>query len=337
MTSFQRQLNLYGFRRVTKGEDVGSYYHPKFQKGRRDLVPEIKRLPGKTSGYGHDDKSKSSLLPHFSTEHRFNPADGNIVEVMGNNNRPITMSKLTMKIAGINSSDVSTLPPQIVSPNVPPPVLTPAYVAENAIQFIYVKPNNNINNNINNNNNSNSPIATSPTSLTSKLKYIDNKNNINVNNNNNNINMNYNNNNNNQNLTSKLTSNLTNVPQLTTVCLTREIEQNPPPLLLRNFSVSSSFDEEYRLPAPNEEDIPTSTTSNSSSCNSTNQSSVPSSLNETTNQNEPNVALSRSSSLIDFMSKPQTILRDESESWVKLGALDQLHDMDPFDIDTVFE
>lgn len=47
MTSFQRQLNLYGFRRVTKGDDAGSYFHPKFQRGRRDLVSEVKRLPGK--------------------------------------------------------------------------------------------------------------------------------------------------------------------------------------------------------------------------------------------------------------------------------------------------
>mmetsp|Transcript_26633 Transcript_26633/g.26874 ORF Transcript_26633/g.26874 Transcript_26633/m.26874 type:complete len:350 (+) Transcript_26633:84-1133(+) len=47
LTSFQRQLNLYGFRRVTKGEDQGAYFHPKFQRGRADLVAEIRRLPGK--------------------------------------------------------------------------------------------------------------------------------------------------------------------------------------------------------------------------------------------------------------------------------------------------
>lgn len=43
ITSFQRQLNLYGFRRVSKGPDVGSYYHPQFQRDRPDLVSEIKR------------------------------------------------------------------------------------------------------------------------------------------------------------------------------------------------------------------------------------------------------------------------------------------------------
>ena len=47
MASFQRQLNLYGFRRLTKGEDQGAYFHPKFQRNRKDLLSEIHRLPGK--------------------------------------------------------------------------------------------------------------------------------------------------------------------------------------------------------------------------------------------------------------------------------------------------
>eukprot|EP01041_Mallomonas_annulata_P007949 gene7949-16277_t len=47
LTSFQRQLNLYGFRRVTRGEDQGAYFHQKFQRGRADFVTEIRRLPGK--------------------------------------------------------------------------------------------------------------------------------------------------------------------------------------------------------------------------------------------------------------------------------------------------
>jgi len=47
LTSFQRQLNLYGFRRITKGEDQGSYYHPKFQRGKPAVVGEIRRLQGK--------------------------------------------------------------------------------------------------------------------------------------------------------------------------------------------------------------------------------------------------------------------------------------------------
>lgn len=49
LTSFQRQLNLYGFRRITKGEDQGSYYHAKFQRGKPSSVSEIRRLQGKAA------------------------------------------------------------------------------------------------------------------------------------------------------------------------------------------------------------------------------------------------------------------------------------------------
>lgn len=39
--SFQRQLNLYGFKRVSRGEDMGAYYHNMCVRGRRDLVRKI--------------------------------------------------------------------------------------------------------------------------------------------------------------------------------------------------------------------------------------------------------------------------------------------------------
>ena len=62
LSSFQRQLNLYGFRRE---KDSGSYSHPMFLRGRRDLLKEIKRAPNKAttssapsrSGGGVGDKA----------------------------------------------------------------------------------------------------------------------------------------------------------------------------------------------------------------------------------------------------------------------------------------
>lgn len=48
LTSFQRQLNLYGFKRITKGDDLGAYFHPKFQRGRKDLLTDIRRVPNKS-------------------------------------------------------------------------------------------------------------------------------------------------------------------------------------------------------------------------------------------------------------------------------------------------
>lgn len=63
MTSFQRQLNLYGFRRITKGDDSGAYFHPKFQQNKMELLCEIKRQPisGKHNQTTEGDFSSPAL------------------------------------------------------------------------------------------------------------------------------------------------------------------------------------------------------------------------------------------------------------------------------------
>ena len=43
LTSFQRQLNLYGFQRITKGPDRGGYYHELFLRGKLFLANRIER------------------------------------------------------------------------------------------------------------------------------------------------------------------------------------------------------------------------------------------------------------------------------------------------------
>ena len=61
IASFQRQLNLYGFQRLTAGQDKGAYYHELFLRNRADLLPRIQRV--KVKGTGVRAKSNPKQEP----------------------------------------------------------------------------------------------------------------------------------------------------------------------------------------------------------------------------------------------------------------------------------
>jgi hypothetical protein len=50
IASFQRQLNLYGFQRITRGPDKGGYYHELFLRNRPFLSHRIQRVKVKGTG-----------------------------------------------------------------------------------------------------------------------------------------------------------------------------------------------------------------------------------------------------------------------------------------------
>lgn len=61
--SFQRQLNLYGFSRLTKGADRGSYYHELFLRSKKILCRGIQRM--KVKGTGSRMASNPDQEPKF--------------------------------------------------------------------------------------------------------------------------------------------------------------------------------------------------------------------------------------------------------------------------------
>ncbi|GFH61140.1 hypothetical protein CTEN210_17616 [Chaetoceros tenuissimus] len=70
IASFRRQLNLYNFKRITRGPDAGSYYHEGFLRGRPVLACRIQRIKVKGTKFratscpeDEPDFYKMSVLP----------------------------------------------------------------------------------------------------------------------------------------------------------------------------------------------------------------------------------------------------------------------------------
>ena len=75
LTSFQRQLNLYGFRRITQGPDAGAYYHELFLQGRPQLCMRMQRQ--KVKGTGHKQPTDVTTEPDFYGMPALTDAGGN--------------------------------------------------------------------------------------------------------------------------------------------------------------------------------------------------------------------------------------------------------------------
>ena len=65
--SFIRQLNLYGFRRITQGQSSGAYWHKFFQKGEPHLLRGIKRSRRQGSGAKKKQQQQEQERENHST------------------------------------------------------------------------------------------------------------------------------------------------------------------------------------------------------------------------------------------------------------------------------
>lgn len=74
LASFQRQLNLYGFQRLTRGKDRGGYYHELFLKDREFIAHSIHRI--KVKGTGVRARSNPDQEPDFWGELPWVTRDG---------------------------------------------------------------------------------------------------------------------------------------------------------------------------------------------------------------------------------------------------------------------
>jgi hypothetical protein len=125
--SFQRQLNLYGFRRVTnhRGVDRGGYYHELFLKGRRKLCTRMKRKAIK--GRFYRPIYEPELEPNFYAMTALTDENGN-----GNDNDNKSMRiKMEMEIKSKMNTKMPSLATTTRSVGVPAGSLSTAAISNN--------------------------------------------------------------------------------------------------------------------------------------------------------------------------------------------------------------
>ncbi len=86
--SFSRQVNAWGFKRITQGPDINSYYHELFLKGMPHLVKWMKRSPSASSGSTRRLRASPDDEPNFYEISRQFPIPDYYNE---NNGRPISV------------------------------------------------------------------------------------------------------------------------------------------------------------------------------------------------------------------------------------------------------
>lgn len=92
-SSFQRQLNIYEFQRISAGPDKNAYYHLSFQRGRPDLISHIQRVTIKGTGIRRAPTPEDE--PNFYQQ--MPPSDDDAIEAasVARGPRPIVPARQT--------------------------------------------------------------------------------------------------------------------------------------------------------------------------------------------------------------------------------------------------
>jgi hypothetical protein len=79
LSSFKRQLNLYGFELINTGPARGGYYHELFVKDRPELCRRMRRVAVKVATGGDRERKETSVKDESKETESLNPQSGGVV------------------------------------------------------------------------------------------------------------------------------------------------------------------------------------------------------------------------------------------------------------------
>ena len=111
-SSFTRQVNGWGFRRITKGMDKGGFYHELFLRGRSDMCAKMRRLKKKEGVdpfYALRDNNTGEVPPIHQTLQR-NPISRSSATFVN----PLPIQSLDASYTDLNNNMLRTLARSVV-------------------------------------------------------------------------------------------------------------------------------------------------------------------------------------------------------------------------------